>query len=974
MRHLYLPLALLTLALLSLSCASGGSIPSTNAPATGASPAIDPGQETQASPAESQAPDLDAELPLDPAVRHGRLDNGFTYYIRSNAKPENRTELWLVVNTGSLMEDEDQLGLAHFIEHMAFNGTKNFAKQEITDYLEKIGMRIGADLNASTGFDETTYTLRLPTDDPEILDNAFAILRDWADGVSFEAEEVDKERGVLVEEWRLGRGASARIRDQQFPVLFRGSRYAERLPIGSLDILQNAPPETLRRFYQDWYRPDLMALVAVGDFDPASIEERTRQSFASLRAPQSPRTREAYPVPDHDETLFAVVTDPEVTTTAVSIYYKHPRSGESTLAGYRRSLVESMYHGMLNARLGEVALEEDPPFLFASSSAGSMVRAKDIYLQSAGVRDNDVARALRALLTESRRVRQHGFQPSELDRLKKEILRAYERAHQEKDKIPSSSFADEYRSHFLEDVPAPGIEAEVKMAQAILPTITVEEVGALAGSWITEANRVILLRAPEKDKEGLPTEDELLAMLGSADQGEVEPWVDRVVDSPLLPEMPTPGRIAEETELAELGLTHWRLANGIQVYAKPTDFKNDQVLMAGFSPGGHSLVPDADYVSGVFADVVIGEGGLGVFDQVELEKALAGKQVSLSAYVEELEEGITGGTSPQDLETLLQLLYLQVTAPREDPEAVRSYLTKLQAMVENRLANPGAVFQDAIREALYGNHPRRRPMSPELLNEIDQDRSAEIFRQRFADMGDFTFLFVGNLDLASLRPLVETYLGSLPSTGREETWHNIGLPRLESVKTVRIKKGLEPRSQVRLTFGGPAEWGRPERYVLGTLADVFEMRLRELLREEKGAVYRVGVSGGMQSFPEGRYSLSISFGCAPEKVDELVESVFTEIRRVQAGGINPEHLAKTKEAQLRSRQVAVQQNGFWLGVMKNYLVRGLDLELVLDYETLVQKVDPEALQKAANLYFDFDRYLLAVLDPEAAPEPSPDAP
>jgi zinc protease len=429
---------------------------------------------------------------------------------------------------------------------------------------------------------------------------------------------------------------------------------------------------------------------------------------------------------------------------------------------------------------------------------------------------------------------------------------------------------------------------------------------------------------------------------------------------------PEPGRVVASSEIPTLGITHWTLSNGIEIYLKPTDFKNDQVLFSAFSPGGHSLVADSDYVSATFADAIVGEGGLGAFDQIELEKALAGKQVSLSAYIGELEEGISGGASPQDMETLLTILHLQVTAPREDKKAVSSYLTKLRALVANRLASPGAVFQDALRQALYGDHPRRRVMSSELLDEIDPHRSMEIFRQRFADFSDFTFIFVGNLDLDSLRPLVETYLGSLPATEREESWRNIGLPRLDQAKTVRVRKGLEPRSQVHLSFSGPVAWSREGRYVLGTLAEVLELRLREVLREEKGAVYQVGVSASMRSAPEGRYGLSISFGCAPEKVDELVENVLAEIRSAQEKGFDPELLTKTQEAQLRSHELSLKRNGFWLGALNNYLSHDLDPELILDYEAMLQSTNADTLQAAAQLYFDFERTLLGILDPEVA--------
>jgi len=566
-------------------------------------------------PAPSSEPgfDLSAKLPIDSDVLKGQLDNGLTYLIRANQKPENRAELWLVVNAGSIQEDDDQQGLAHFVEHMAFNGTRNFEKQELVDYLEHIGMTFGPDINAFTSFDETVYNLTIPTDDDETVATAFQILEDWAHGLAFDDEEIDKERGVVIEEWRLGRGAQARVRDKQFPVLFKGSRYAERLPIGKKEILESAPHDVLRRFYRDWYRPDLMAVIAVGDFEPEVMEKLIRKHFADLQMPDEPRQRETYPVPDQDEDLFAITTDPEVTMTSVGVYYKLPKRPQGTAGDYRRQVVEQLYHAMINSRLGELTQKADPPFLYAVSASAGIVRSRDFFLQVAGVREGQVIRGLEALLTEAERADRFGFTETELNRQKADLLRAYQQAYVERDKRESVSLASEYMRHFLDDEPIPGIEMELEIVETFLPTITLEELNELADKAITQTNRVVLLSGPEKADQPLPSEKALTAAFGNVADSEIVAYVDRVRDKPLLEHEPTASTVAEERFIEEIDVTEWRLENGIRVVFKPTDFKNDQVLLTGFSPGGHSLVPDAKYSSAVFADTIMSEGGVGEF-------------------------------------------------------------------------------------------------------------------------------------------------------------------------------------------------------------------------------------------------------------------------------------------------------------------------------------------------------------------------
>ena len=662
-----LPLLLLSvLAALSLSlaCAMTSAPPPSPAVAAPAPPATSPEPPPPPPKPVSEALPTDT-LPIDPVVRKGRLDNGLTYLVRHHPTPAQRAEVWLVLNVGSLQEDADQRGFAHFLEHMAFNGTQRFKRQAIVDYLESVGLRFGPDLNAYTSFDETVYQLKLPTDRPEIVDRAFTLFEDWlSGGMSLDGTEIDKERGVIVEEWRLGRGGEGRLLDRQLPVLLADSRYAERHVIGELDTLQHGSHEALRRFYRDWYRPDLAAVMVVGDVDPAQIERRIRERFSRLPKPTKPRAREVFTVPGHETTLFSIERDPEVSDTRVAVYYKHPAKPEGRYGDYRRMLLEMIYDAMMNARLAELAQQQDPPFLYAAAASDGLVRTASAYFQIAGVASGGVVRGLEALLTEAERVDRFGFTATELERVRRDLLATYDGASKERDTIESRSLAAEYTRHFLTGEPIPGIRLENELVRHYLPTLTLEELNALAREWITEENRVILVSGPAGEGTELPTQNDLLAAFEAVRSKPLEPFVDQVLDEPLLAELPTPGPVVSEAVMAELGVTEWRLKNGVRVVAKPTSFKAEEVLLTAFSPGGNSVVQDRDFNSTVFATSMLAESGLGKFTAVELDKALSGRRASAQPYISELEEGFNGGAATADLETLFQLIHLHFTAPR----------------------------------------------------------------------------------------------------------------------------------------------------------------------------------------------------------------------------------------------------------------------------------------------------------------------
>ena len=934
--------------------------------------------QTQQSPALEHARTgaLRDPMPVGPGVTVGQLENGLQYYIRENSEPANRAEFSLVVKVGSVVEDEDQLGLAHFLEHMAFNGTENFEKQELIDFMESIGMRMGADLNAGTSFDETRYMLQIPTDSPEVMANTFQILEDWAHGLTLDPEEIDKERGVIIEEWRLRRGAAARIQDEQFPVLLRDSRYAERSPIGTVESLETFEHEALRRFYRDWYRPDLMAVIAVGDFDRAEVEALLIEHFEGISAPENPRERIEYSVPDHDETLFTIATDEELTSTSVAVYHMLALDEQETIGGYRQQLVEGLYNGMLNLRLSEIARNPNPPFLGAGSSKGSLVRSKGAYLLSANVPEDGIERGLEVVFTEAERVARFGFTASELERQKIDVLRGIERAYTDRANRGSASYAAEYSRAFLDDEPIPGIEYEFELYKRFIPEITLTEVNQIGSEWIRPQNRVVVVTGPEKEDLDMPSEEALLAVLTGVADMEITAYEETVIDQPLLAEIPEGSTVVGTREFAE-DIVEWELGNGVRVALKPTDFREDQVLFQGFSPGGTSLASDEEWIPASSATVLLQGGGLGPFNTTDLRRVLTGKVASARPFISSFEEGVTGSGSPQDLETMFQLIYMTFTAPRADPEYFEVFNTRNRTSLQNRDASPAVAFNDAINRIMTQDALRSRPVTVETLDHTDLDGSLAFYQDRFEDASDFTFIFVGNIDLDVMRPLVERYLGGLPSTNRVETWRDLGERPPRGVIEEIVRKGLEPQSQTRLFFTGSIDYGdRSQRLGIAVMTSVLETRLREVLREELGGTYSVSVGSSFSWRPAGQYRLSISFGSDPERADELLAAVYEEIDRLKSSPPDEAEVNDVLEAQRRAWETNQESNSWWLSVLDGryrYLLDQSDgrypsgdvlLETLPTYGAALDALTPPRIQELARRYFDQDNRVRVTLLPE----------
>ncbi|MBC8089362.1 MAG: insulinase family protein [Phycisphaerae bacterium] len=911
---------------------------------------------------------LDAPLPTDPAVRVGKLPNGLTYYIRQNAKPEKRVELRLVVNAGSVLEDNDQRGLAHFLEHMAFNGTKNFPKTEVVKYLESIGVRFGADLNANTSFDETIYILPVPTDSAGILEKSFQFLSDVATNITFDSLQVVGERGVVLEEWRGRLGAGERILDKQLPVFLAGSRYADRLPIGLPTIIEAANPAPLRRFWSTWYRPDLMSVVVVGDLPPDRMQALVTKYFSGVVKRAAPRARVASVVPNVDSTRISILKDKELTNTQLSVRWQQAASVNKTVADYRTSTVERLMDAMLNMRLSEIAQRPDAPFLVAGAARGNFVRPLDIYLISATPKEGMSMQALQVMLAEAERVRQHGFLQSELDRARTNTLRGYERAFDERGKTESAAFVEEYIAHFLSGESFPGIAYETDLVRKHLPLVTLEEVNRLARAERGPANRTVAITSPDKDGLAVPTEADVKKVLSSLATATVAAYTENIAEGALVPNAPAAGKVVTERVIADVGLTEWVLSNKVRVFVKPTDYKADEILMRAWSPGGISQLPDADVLRAQQAADAMGRGGLGNYSLVDFRKKMTGKAANVAPFIAELSEGLNGSASPKDLETMMQLIWLRLQAPRADTSAFQAMIQQYTAALANKDLNPQSVFSDTVSVTLAQGSPRIKPLDVARLQELNLNRMEEIYRDRLSDATDLTFLFVGTIDLAMLKPLVEQWIGALPASGRKEVGKDVGPKMLTGSVDKTVKKGIAPQSNSLVLMMGNAPWTREQSYIASSLGELLEMRLLERLREAMGGTYGVSVSASLTRVPRQEWQTAIQFGSAPDRAEALYKAVLQEMDSLKRVPPTAAEVERVREQQRRELEVARKQNSYWMSALSTKIEFGDDPSSVLQAEQLIAALTPAQLMEAAKKYLDTTNIARFVLQPEAAPK------
>jgi len=904
-------------------------------------------------------------LPMWSDVKQGTLPNGLTYYIHKNKKPDKRVLLWLAVNSGSVQEDDDQRGLAHFVEHMAFNGTKRFPKDDIIKYIEGIGMRFGADLNAYTSWDETVYQLEVPTDDAKIVSKGFDVLRDWSADVVFEPAEVEKERGVVLEEWRLGLGAGSRLFDKHVKVLFKGSRYADRLTIGLAETLKKAPRDTLYRYYKDFYRPDLMAVIVVGDFeDSAAIEKEIIAKFGDLRAPAKARPRPRGEVPKPTGTRISIETDHEQTGQNISVLNLLPSRKQTTTADFRRQLQEQIYGRIINERMRQLARKKDAAFMGAGAGFGSQTREIDAFSLNATVKNGQVEDALRALFTEVSRVEQHGFTQGELDRAKISIARNLEQGVADAPTARSRPKASELVRNFFENEFVIGPIAERDLGLKMLPGISLAELNLLARAAGGADNRVILYSGP--DDKPAPLQDKLRAVIDDVAKQKLEPWVEKASATALMSSLPKPGSIKKETKNEKLGTIEWTLSNGARVIVKPTDFDADSVLLSGVSPGGLATANDAAYPNARWADALAGIGGVAELDVEDLSKILVGKQATAGTSINEVTESVSGRASVKDLETMFQLLYLKMTAVRKDEDAIAVWRANVTENLVNREKSPDFQFNNQSSDVLWQNNLRRRSPKPADIAKVDADKALAFFKDRFGDVSDFTFVIVGTIDLEKLKPLVETYLASLPSKGRKEKEKDLGIRRIGGVVKKSWTVGQEPKARVSIMFHGEEPWTRDKDRDMYVLSRVLSVRLREVMREDMGGVYGVGAGGGLSRSPRQERTFSVSFGADPTRVGELIAAATAEVAKVLKDGVAESYLDNIRKGYEREREVQLKSNAFWLGWLESSARYGDDPNVVLDPQPMLKRMTSANVKASIRRYLDGKRSYQAVMLPAAA--------
>ncbi len=908
---------------------------------------------------------MNSEIPFDPEVTRGTLDNGLQFFIKKNTKPENRLELMLVVKAGAVLEEDDQDGLAHFCEHMAFNGTKNFPKQKLIDYLESTGVRFGPDLNAFTSWDRTVYMLTIPTDTQKLVDNGFQVLEDWASNISFDPEEIEKERGVIMEEWRLGKGAMDRCEKKHRPVIYYNSRYAERDIIGDTNVIKNAPRERFTAFYNDWYRPDLMAVIAVGDIDKKEIESKIREHFGKLKNPVNAKERKWYDMPPHEDVLTSVAKDKELDFPNIRIYFKADGFKQNTWQGFRNILIGDMVSSMLSGRLNEINQKPDAPFnYFVSAYTGRFPGRSFSFSMYAGIKADKIEQAAKTLLQEAFRAKKHGFTETEIQRAKDDMIRMMKNNFDERDKFESKNFAFEYMRHITDGEAVPGIPMELKIYEKFLPEISLDEVNAMADEMIRSKNAVIALSAPEIEDVDVPDEDDLLDIFEDAAEEDLTAWEDDVSDKPLFDKKLGNHKINGETYEYEVGIYEYLLDNLTRVIVYPTDNKNDEILLYAFSPGGTSLAPDSIYHSAAAADNIVSVSGISHFTESQLEKKLAGKYVSVYPYINKEYEGIRASCSVEDFETMLQLVYLYFTSPGKDSAAFRAYIEKRIADRKTSMESPFQAFNDTIKAVTGSRHLRATPWEIEDYNKIDLDEAVRFYKERFADANDFIFIIAGNFDQQKHKQMLVDYLGSLPVKDGKEKPRDTGVRFPQGITEKFVFKGMEDKSRVYMLMETDYDLSYRERFNINAMKDILNIILRERIREEKGGTYGIYSFFSTDFFPEKKCRYGLSWGCNPERVDELTDEVLKIISELKQDTVDEKYITKVKEIQKRKFETDYKENRRWINWLEFLYKRDMHPVTIKRIPEMIENISAEDIRNTARKYLRLDNYARFVLLPE----------
>jgi len=903
----------------------------------------------------------------DSNIQYGKLANGLTYYIRHNEQPKQRAEFYIAQNVGAILEEDSQNGLAHFLEHMAFNGTKNFPGKNLINYLETIGVRFGDNINAYTSLDETVYNLsEVPTTREGIIDSALLVLHDWSSFILLNNSEIDKERGVIREEWRQGQDASLRLWTNSNKVTMAGSQYAKRDIIGDTAVINNFSHQTIKDYYKKWYRPDLQAILIVGDVDVMQIENKIKALFADIPAPINPAERIYYPVPDNEEPIVGVFTDPEMQTTQVSLYYKHapiPDSVKQSVQGYATSIVLNLISSMTNKRLQEIKQEPETPFTNAGSDITDLVRTKDIFAFICSPVTGKEKEARVRLLKEAEIIKRYGFTSSELERAKTEMLSNYEKIFNERDQQKNYVLVSEYARNFLSAEPIPGIEWEYKFVSKNLPIINLEMVNQLSKEYLGDKNIIYTIKGPEKEGLVYPSNEEMRGEITTIRNADLKAYEDNVSLEPLIAKKLKPGRVKKTMVNETLGNTEWTLSNGIKVLFKSTKFKEDEIKMTAWSDGGLSVLPIEDLPSAMYTTSVISQSGLGNLNLTELNKKLAGKIASVIPNIGNYDESFRGSSSVKDFETMLQLTNLYFTAPRKDENSYQHVIKSMRTFLENAALDPENAYSDSITTTIYGHNPRVILQNMETLEKVDYNSIQRIYRERFSNPADFTFEFVGNIDEKTFKPLVELYLGSLKTGKNRETWKDNDL----RIKKGQIYKEIEKPLKISKTsnyirYSLDLPFNIKNRVLMSVIGDLLDLRYTATIREEEGGSYGVGVTGFITNKPIETGGLIINFDTDPKLYKRMLEIVHAEIKSLAVNGPKAEDLNKVKLNMMKQYHENLTENSWWMRTISSYYRDGLNY--CTDYKKAVENIDSESIKAITQSIIDQDNLSQILLMPE----------
>ena len=888
--------------------------------------------------------DLSSVVPVDPMIRTGVLENGMTYYIRHNEEPKERASFYIIQNVGALLEEDNQNGLAHFLEHMAFNGTQHFEGKGILNTLEKHGVAFGRNVNAFTSFTETVYNMSdVPTTHNGLVDTCLLVLHDWADGLSLTEKEIDLERGVLTEEWRTRRNASFRMRSQWFPVLFKGSKYAVRDVIGDTTVIRYHEYDVLRNFYNDWYRTDNQAIAVVGDINAEEVEAKVKTLFSQIKAVENPKKKPEFKIPSHEEPYFVVATDKEAPQIQMNMYILNENKDEKakTLNDMRDSYIEALYGMMSGIRIEELLQKGNPAFVAGWTQPSDFVRGYDTYVIGAIANPNEEARALETIMIETERIKRHGFLNSELERAKANFLVALESKYKDRAKITNDDYCSEISSLFLTKEATPGIEFTYAFANSVIPTITVEEISAKAKEWIKKSDRTLVITGPSEGVTHI-TEKEAKDIFAKVESMDIAPYVDAASSASLIKDNLKGSKIKSEKKLKDLNAVEWTLANNVKVVYRFADNEKDEVSLNGFSFGGQSIWDNQYINSATIINDFIGQYGVGDFDVITLQKMLSGKKVSVSPSIDNLQEGIGGSSSPADFETMMQLVYLYFEKPRFDKEAHDAYMSRLIAYVSNIEKDPRKIMQDSLSNNLWNYHPRLWTLNTESLKKASFEEMKSIYTDRIKDAGDFTFIIVGNIPEETVKANVQKYLGSLKDSPRKETWVDRGMRKPDGTTKKVIPIALTtPKANVNVFYSKEIEYNQKNKIMLSVLKGILDLRYTEKVREDEGGTYGVRVSTALAQYPISVGSVSMSFDCDPKKADLLKSIIYNEIQKIVNEGPTAVDFDKTIKNMLKDREEAKNHNSFWSGALFSLYYSGINTADPANFEEILKKLTVE---------------------------------